>query len=324
MTIPAKARRVVVLAYDGAELLDLAGPTNVLTAATRLCPDRRGYRVELVAQRSGLVTTAGGVQLQARALRGVRGPIDTLLVPGGIDPFAGRALTPKLTRLASSARRVVGVCSGAFLLAEAGLLDGKRAASHWAGCALLQQRYPTLQVDHDAIFVRDGKVWTSAGVTAGMDLALALVEDDLGAQVALDVARWLVMYLRRPGGQSQFSAPLQAQHSEHGALKALTAWVQENLRADLSVEALARRAAMSPRTFARVFAAETGLTPAVWVARLRLEAARSALELTGKSVKQIAVSTGFQSPERLHRAFQRSLHTTPLAYRARFAVRAAT
>jgi transcriptional regulator GlxA family with amidase domain len=311
-----------MLTYEGAELLDVAGPINVLTAASRLAPERVGYAIELSAKRAGLINTAGGVQLHApRALSALRGPIDTLVVPGGIDPEAGLGLVPAIRRLAPVARRVVSVCSGAFLLAEAGLLDGRRAASHWAGCAALQARYPRVHVERDPIFVRDGKVWTSAGVTAGMDLALALVEQDHGAKLALQVARWLVMYLRRPGGQSQFSAPLAAQSAESGPIAALIEWVGANLAADLSIRALARRAAMSERNFARVFASETGLTPAAWVGRMRLEAARSALELSDRSVKQIAAACGFRSAETLHRAFARGLETTPLAYRARFAVR---
>ncbi len=322
-TAVSAARRVVVLAFPGVELLDVAGPVNVLTAATRLVPSKPGYAIEVAALRAGLVPTAGGLEIGAsRKASALRGSIDTLIVPGGLDPLeGGRALVAPLARLAPRARRVVGVCSGAFLLAEAGLLRGRRAVSHWAGCAALQARHPDVKVESDAIFVRDGHVWTSAGVTAGMDLALALVEDDMGARVALAVARWLVMYLRRPGGQSQFSAPLAAQAAERPPLQALIAWVRNNLRADLSVGSLARRAAMSERNFARVFTTEVGLTPAAWVARVRLEAARSALELSTRPVKGIAAACGYHSPEALHHAFQRSLGATPLAYRARFRVR---
>ena len=182
----------------------------MLTAASRLTPGAPGYAVELVAVGGGKIVTAGGIELVARrAARNVRGAIDTVLVPGGVGTGdGGRAVVPHLVRLAKRARRVVGVCSGAFILGEAGLLEGRRAATHWAVCDLLAQRHPGCQVDADAIYVRDGRVWTSAGVTAGMDLALALVEADHGAELALEVARWLVLYLRRPGGQSQFSAPL--------------------------------------------------------------------------------------------------------------------
>lgn len=318
-----KPRRVVVLLYPEVELLDVAGPTNVLTAASRLASGRAGYTIELAAARAGRVVTAGGVELHAdRTFRGLRPPLDTLLVPGGmnvdgVDP----GLVATIRRLAPAARRVVAVCSGAFFLGEAGLLRGRRAVSHWAACAALQARFPDARVQADAIFVRDGKVWTSAGVTAGMDLALALVEQDLGASLALEVARWLVMYLRRPGGQSQFSAPLAAQTAERAPIESLIAWVRANLCADLSVPALARRVSMSDRNFARVFVAETGQTPAAWVARVRLEAARSALELSDEPVKEIAAACGFGSPESLDHAFKRALGTTPLAYRARFDLR---
>jgi transcriptional regulator GlxA family with amidase domain len=321
-----KPRRVVVLLYPEVELLDVAGPTNVLTAASRLVPARPGYVVELAAARPGRVPTAGGVELHAgRAFRSLRAPIDTLLVPGGmnvdgVDP----RLVATIRRLAPAARRVVAVCSGAFFLGEAGLLRGRRAVSHWSACAALQARFPEARVDADAIFVRDGKVWTSAGVTAGMDLALALVEQDLGAALALEVARWLVMYLRRPGGQSQFSAPLAAQAVDAGPIESLIAWVRANLCADLSVPALARRVSMSERNFARVFVARTGQTPAGWVARVRLEAARSALEISDKPVKEIAAECGFGSAESLHHAFKRALRTSPLAYRARFDLHAGT
>ena len=212
------------------------------------------------------------------------------------------------------------VCTGAFLLAEAGLLRGRRVATHWAACAELRRRHPDCRVEADPIFVRDRRIWTSAGVTAGLDLALALVEEDHGPALALEVARWLVMYLRRPGGQSQFSAPLAAQRAEHDGVSVLVAWMGENLRADLSVQALARRSSMSVRNLARVFRRETGETPAAFVERLRLEAARRELELTARSAKQIAGSSGFGTVETMHRAFRRSLGTTPLQYRQRFAV----
>ena len=313
------ARRVVFLAYDGVELLDVAGPSNVLSAATRLVAPAAGYALELAARERGPVATSGFQLVAERALRDLRGEIDTLVVPGGFSAqLEGAHLVAPIRRLAPRCRRVAAVCSGAFLLADAGLLRGRRAVSHWAACAMLRERHPDLQVEEDAIFIRDGKVWTSAGVTAGMDLALALVEQDLGSAVALEVARWLVMYLRRPGGQSQFSAPLAAQRAERSALSAALQWAADNLRADLSVRALARRVGMSERNFARLFVAEVGVTPAAWVRKLRIEAARRALETSRNPVKQIALRCGFASAEALHHAFQRSLRTTPLAYRSRF------
>jgi transcriptional regulator GlxA family with amidase domain len=314
-------RRVVVVCFPGVELLDVAGPVNVLTAATRLAPHTPGYHVQVIAEAPGVVATAGGVELLARgSLRGQHGPIDTLLVPGGLLQAleAAAPLLAHLRQLARRARRVVGVCSGALLLADAGLLDGRRAVTHWAACDELRRRHPRCRVEDDRIFVRDGRIWTSAGVTAGMDLALALVEDDHGAALALEVARWLVMYLRRPGGQSQFSAPLATQVAGREPIAALVEWLCGNLQADLSVGALAQRAAMSERTFARAFTAATRATPAAFVQRQRLAAARTALESTRVSVKEIAARCGFGTAATMHRTFQRALGSTPLAYRARF------
>jgi transcriptional regulator GlxA family with amidase domain len=314
------ARRVLVLCYDGVELLDVAGPVNVFTAASRLViPD--AYEVELVALRAGVVSTAGGVEVVARrAARDCRGPIDTLLVPGGTHVLGtpGRKILPDLARLARRARRVAGICAGAFLMAEVGLLDGRRAVTHWAGCDQLSKGYPQCQVERDAIFVRDERIWTSAGVTAGIDLALALLEEDHGSAAALTVARWLVMYLRRPGGQSQFSAPLTLQGAEREPIARLFDWISANLRADLSVPALARRVSMSTRNFNRIFVAQTGTTPAAWVTKVRLEAARTALETSRRSVKEIAAACGFGPAEAMHRVFKREVGTTPLEYRERF------
>jgi transcriptional regulator GlxA family with amidase domain len=215
------------------------------------------------------------------------------------------------------------VCTGAFLLAEAGLLDGRRATTHWASCRELARRYPRVQVDPDPIFVRDGNVHTSAGVTAGMDLALALVEEDHGREVALGVARWLVLFLKRPGGQSQFSAQLSAQLAAREPIQELQAWVIENVDADLSVEALARRAGMSPRNFARVFTRETGVTPACFVETARVEAARRRLEQEGaRGVEAIAAACGFGSAETMRRAFLRRVRVSPSDYRERFQVTA--
>jgi transcriptional regulator GlxA family with amidase domain len=320
------ARRVLVLCYDGVELLDVAGPVNVFTGASRLVIPG-AYEVELVALRAGVVRTAGGVELLARrAASSFRGPIDTLLVPGGTHVLSapGRKVLPDLARLARRARRVAGICAGAFLMAEIGLLDGRRAVTHWAGCDELAKRYPRCQLERDAIFVQDDRIWTSAGVTAGIDLALALLEQDHGSAAALAVARWLVMYLRRPGGQSQFSAPLTAQVAEREPLARLFDWILENLRADLSVPALARRVSMSTRNFNRVFVAQTAITPAAWVQKVRLEAARNALETSRRSVKEIAAACGFGPAEAMHRVFRRAIGTTPLEYRERFSPRAPT
>jgi len=319
---------VLLVAFHGVELLDVAGPSSAFDVAQKLVPDGRGYHVEVVSARRGAVTTASGLELVAHtSFDRVRGPVDTLVVAGGLlstldAAGVARALAPELARLARRARRVCGVCTGAFALAEAGLLDGRRAVTHWAACEALARRYPSCRVEPDAIFVKDGSIWTSAGVTAGLDLALALIEEDHGASVALEVARWLVMYLRRPGGQSQYSAPLASQRAERDEIAALTHWMAENLRADLSLSALARQAHVSVRTLSRLFRAQVGRTPAAFALELRLEAARRALELTQRSVKQIAHSVGFRSLASLHRAFQRSLGVSPIAYRERFGARA--
>jgi transcriptional regulator GlxA family with amidase domain len=221
--------------------------------------------------------------------------------------------------MAPNVRRIGSVCSGAFILAEAGLLDGRRATTHWGWCKELAQRYPRVKVDPDPIFVRDGSIYTSAGVTAGMDLALALVEEDHGRELALRVARQLVLFLRRPGGQSQFSAQLAVQAADREPLRELQAWIADHLNQDLSVEALADRVAMSPRNFARVFSREVGVTPARFVEQARVEAARRRLEESAHGVDAIASQCGFGTAESMRRAFLRRLHVPPSAYRHRFA-----
>ncbi len=313
---------VYIACFPGVELLDVAGPISVFSTATSLLRRKPGYDVRLVAERAGPVVTSSGVTLTAQqALGSVRGAIDTLIVPGGLMGAIDNAapLVPVISRLAPRVRRLASVCSGAFVLSRAGLLDGRAAVTHWAACDQLRRSNPQCRVEDDRIFVRDGNVWTSAGVSTGIDLALAMVEEDHGAQLALEISRWLVVYLRRPGGQSQFSAPLAAQVAEREGIRKLLLWMSENVQADLSVAALAQRASMSERTFARVFAAETRFTPAAYVERLRIDAARRSLETSKKSVKQIARLCGFGTVETLHRAFRRGVGSTPLQYRARFA-----
>jgi len=295
-------RRVLVVAFDGVQMLDVVGPIEVFSVANRLDADP-GYSVQVVADASGTVTTSSGLVLGVSAIDNVRGGVDTLIVAGGLgvrdarhDAHLGRAL----------------------LLAEVGLLDGKRAVTHWASCDHLAERYPAVTVEPDPIYVRDGNVWTSAGVTAGMDLALALVADDHGASMAREVARWLVLYLHRPGGQSQYSAHLAAQAAEREPFRALVAWIAEHPRHDLSVATLARRVGMSERHFTREFKTETGLTPADHVLRVRIELARRLLETTELSVSTVARRSGFHHPETMHRAFRRRLGTTPMTYRQAF------
>jgi transcriptional regulator GlxA family with amidase domain len=223
-----------------------------------------------------------------------------------------------ITKAAARTRRVTSVCNGAFLLAAAGLLDGRRATTHWSACETLQRRYPEVEVEPDSIFVKDGDLYTAAGVAAGMDLSLALVEEDLGRRAALEVARWLVLFLKRPGGQSQFSAQLSAQIAEREPLRDLQAWIADNLEADLSVPALAERACMSPRNFARAFRKEVGMTPAVYVEAARVEAARIALDGSQEPVESVARRCGFGTVETMRRAFHRRLGVGPSSYRERF------
>lgn len=324
---PVPTRRVAVVGFPDAQTLDLTGPHEVFSGAARwlsafASADSPAYDVLVAARAAEPLRMGSGLTVGVdRRLADLDGPLDTLLVAGGFGVEAALAdgeTVPALRRLARRARRVASVCTGAFLLAEAGLLEGRRATTHWAYCDELARRYPSIRVERDPIFVRDGRVYTSAGVTAGMDLALALVEEDLGKDVALQVARWLVMFLKRPGGQSQFSAQLDMQLADRAPLKELQAWIADHPAEDLSVEALARRAAMSPRNFARVFAREVGATPARFVEKVRVEAARRRLEETDLGVDAVAAACGFGGAETMRRAFLRELRVNPADYRRRF------
>ncbi|MCU1448935.1 MAG: cdhR [Acidimicrobiales bacterium] len=309
-------RRIVVLAFAGVQSLDVAGPVEVFAAASA------HYEIEVVAPAAGMVRASSGLSLWAeRCLAEVDGPLDTLVVAGGDGTTAVVAdggVLQAISRLAPQSRRVASVCSGAFVLAAAGLLDGRRATTHWGWCDLLASTFPSVTVEPDRIFVRDGNVWTSAGVTAGIDLALAMVEDDLGRDVALAVARRLVVFLKRPGGQSQFSAQLAGQLAEREPLGELQAWVADHLADDLTVERLAGRVAMSPRNFSRTFRREVGVTPARFVERVRVETARRLLEESAASVDEVAARCGFGTAETMRRSFLRSLRVTPSEYRNRF------
>jgi transcriptional regulator GlxA family with amidase domain len=312
-------RRIVILAFQGVQPLDVIGPAEVFSTAARL--ESSTYSVEVVARASGPLGSTSVGLVAERALRNCRGPIDTLIVAGGpgVRDAARDAGTVSWVRgAAERSRRVCSVCTGAFLLAEAGLLDGRRATTHWAGCDRLAARYAGVTVERDPIFVRDGEIYTSAGVTAGMDLALALVEDDLGRRTALEVARWLVLFVKRPGGQSQFSTQLAAQVADREPLRELQEWIAGNLGADLSVPALAECAHMSERNFARAFRRELGLTPAAYVEVARVESARMALESAGTPVEAVAEQAGFGTVETMRRAFHRRLGVGPAEYRARF------
>jgi transcriptional regulator GlxA family with amidase domain len=319
-------RRVVIVAFPGVQSLDVCGPLEVFTGASRwLCSEGRtdpGYRVTVASRGGVTLRTSSGLQVAPDAdLDAVRGPLDTLLVAGGEGTRAAASdaeLVRRIGGLARTSRRVASVCTGAFLLAAAGLLEGRRATTHWSACEALARHHPEVLVDPDPIFVRDGNVFTSAGVTAGIDLSLALVEDDVGHEVALTVARWLVLFLRRPGTQAQFSAHLATQTAQRDSLRELQRWIASNPQDDLRVEALAARTAMSPRHFARTFHEEVGTTPARYVERVRLEAARWRLEDTDATAESIATDCGFGTAETMRRGFLRALGTSPAEYRRRF------
>ena len=320
MPLDDEAMRIGFLAFDGVQSLDVFGPLEVFHGANALRPGT--YETVLITPDGGPATTTSGVTLTPHASPATATDLDTLLVAGGEGSrrvAANEALTSWLRGAATRTRRVGSVCTGAFALAAAGLLDGRRATTHWAWCDALQRRHPEIEVDPEPIFVRDRQVWTSAGVTAGIDLALALVEDDLGRDVALELARHLVLFVRRPGGQTQFSATLAGQRAERDVIRELQQWMTDHLEADLSVPALAERAHISPRQFARVFAKEVGMTPAAYAAALRVERARALLETTDLQLDRIAVRCGFGTVETLRRSFARRLHVSPSDYRERFA-----
>lgn len=313
---------VVIVAFDSLQHLDLAGPLEVFTGTNEYLAGRGGepaYQISVASQGAKPVRTSSGLTLvPGTDLATVRDP-HTLLIPGGQGARRpGGELAAWLRRHAPAAQRVTSVCTGAFLLAEAGLLAGRRVTTHWAYADALQRQFPDVLVDPEPIYVRDGPVVTSAGVTAGIDLALALVEEDIGREAALAVARHLVVFLRRPGSQAQFSAQLRAQVAQRQPLREVQQWIAERPGADLSVDRLAARAGLSPRHFARSFTAETGVSPGQYVGRVRLEAARRGLEDTGDGIEQIARSCGYGTPEAMRRAFIRSLGVSPAGYRQRF------
>jgi transcriptional regulator GlxA family with amidase domain len=323
---PPKARRIVIAVYEGVSLLDLAGPLEAFRLASGFGGSRESrvtYECSVVSIRGGPLKTANGVELVTKSVRSLgRDPIDTLIVPGALavdDVTRDRALVRWVRDRSPSCRRVCSVCIGSFLLAAAGVLDGRRAATHWLHAPLLAERHPRVTVEPDAIFIRDGAVWSSAGSTTGIDLALAMIEQDAGRALAMNVARILVVYLKRAGGQSQYSALLAAQaESDSESFSELERWIMEHLKSDLSVNALANRAHMSPRNFARVYAAKRGRTPAKTVEAIRVDAARRRLEETDDRIEAIAEGCGFSSEEQMRCAFLRILKIPPRDYRKRF------
>lgn len=320
-------RRVALVGYDDAQSLDLVGPLEVFASATRLAElagRRDGYEVSLLSPDGGPIRCSSGLKLVADGSVVNPERFHTLLIGGGAGSRKIRTETawlPALLELTRRAKRVGSVCTGTFVLAKLGLLKDRRATTHWQWCAKLAELYPDVQVEPDQIYVHDGRYWTSAGVTAGMDLALALVEADMGRDLALDTARQLVMYVQRSGGQSQFSPQLAAQFSERPRLRELQQRILADPAADHSVPALAHRAAMSPRHFARVFQRELGVTPAAYVESVRIDVSRRLLEDTDRSIEEVASAAGFGCSESLRRAFSKRLGTTPREYRARFHLR---
>ncbi len=332
-------RRVVIVVFDGVQSLDLTGPLEVFTGADQYVQARLarreggsaalvGYDVVTAAPTPGAMRTSSGLTIAADSTLAevagrdeIDGPIDTLVVAGGAgvaEVLHQGATIELIRRIAARSRRVTSVCSGAFLLAEAGLLDGRRATTHWARCRELAERYPAVTVEPDPIFTRDGNVYTSAGVTAGMDLALALVEEDLGREAALTVARHLVLFLHRPANQAQFSAHLSTQLADRDELRALQEWIADHVAEDCSVDRLAERAAMSPRHLARLFSEQVGTTVARYVEQVRVETARRRLEESAEPIASVAATCGFGTAETMRRTFLRTVGVGPAEYRRRF------
>ena len=315
------AKTIHVLAFADAQLLDVTGPLQVFASANDIAAHRglpAPYQPRVIAEGGGAVLSSAGLAMLADPLPDT--PSDTLIISGGWGVYAA-AQNPQLVdwvrQQAARSRRVASVCTGAFLLAASGWLDGRRVVTHWTRCEQLAQQHPQLRVEPNPIFINDGPVWTSAGVTAGIDLSLALVEADLGRAMALEVARQLVVFLKRPGGQSQFSVTLDLQH-QGKRFDDLHAWIAENLHLDLGIAALALQAGMSERSFIRHYRADTGQTPARAIERIRVETARRLLSDTGVPIKRIAVQCGFGSEETLRRSFLRAMGVVPQVYRERF------
>ena len=312
-----------VLAFANVQVLDVTGPLQVFASANDLARQQGlplPYAVNVIAAQAEPVMTSAGLALVAEPLPGAETPCDTLVIAGGWGVY-GAAEDPDLVAWvrdkARHSRRVTSVCTGAFLLAASGLLDGCRVATHWTRCEELARKYPRLQVEANPIFIQQGSLWTSAGVTAGIDLCLALVEQDLGRAVALEVARHLVVFLKRPGGQSQFSVTLSLQKGG-SRFSELHGWIAEHLHLDLNIATLAAACGMSERSFVRHYRAETGQTPARAVELIRVETARRQLADSAVAIKRIAAQCGFGSEETMRRSFIRALSITPQLYRERF------
>jgi len=316
------ARRVGLLAYEGVNALDLTGPHEVFTSsATELAPGQSGYEVICVSIDGGSFRSGSGLRLGADCGLDQAPAFDTIVVPGGPgirSPEVQARLGLWLRGRAPSTRRVVSVCTGLFALGASGLMDGRKATTHWRYASEIARSYPRIRLDPDAIYIRDGAFWSSAGITAGIDLALALVEDDLGPSVALEIARMLVVHVRRAGGQRQYSEPLRFQARATDRFADLALWLPGNLAGDLSVEALAQRVCCSPRHFARLFKQSFGATPAEYVEALRLAEATERVLNSSAGLDVIAASVGYGSSAMLRKMFERRLGVSPSQYRARF------
>lgn len=320
------ARKIGIVVFPGVQSLDITGPYEVFNFAN-LSLQSQGltreniYSIQLLANEPGVISTMSGLKIVADDIYGdANAEFDTLLIPGGDieKALADSRLIDWIRAMFPRVRRLVSVCTGAFLLAEAGLLDGCKATTHWHYCQKLSKDYQAVQVEPDRIFIKEGHVFTSGGITSGIDLALALLEEDWGRDLALYVARFLVVFLKRPGGQSQFSAYLTSEACKHQGLRDLQAWIMANIDLELTVELLAEKAAMSPRNFARLFLSETGMTPAKFVEMARIDQARHLLETSEHAVETVADKSGFKDPERMRRSFIRQLGVNPQAYRQRF------
>jgi len=319
-------RSIGIVAFPGAEVLDITGPYEVFAFANMILQKEgvspeAAYTIAVLAEQPGPVMTMTGLQIIAdKSFSQIDKSLDTLLIPGG-DPkvlLANTQVVALIHDMEPKVRRLVSVCTGAFLLAESGLLDGRRATTHWNYCTEFTEKYPRVNLEPDRIFIKEGNILTSGGITSGIDLALAMVEEDWGQKLALAVAQFLVVYLKRPGGQSQFSSYLTREASKHSALRDIQAWIMQNPKEDLRVDSLADRIAMSSRNFSRLFLSETGMTPAKFVEMSRIDAARNLLELTRFQIDTIADSSGFKDSENMRRAFIRQLGVNPSEYRKRF------
>ena len=323
------------MGFDGAQMLDVIGPFEVFSGANEALraqaargrPRPTGYDVKVVSVSRKSIRSESGLSIAAQgSLKGLS-TLDTLIVAGGAGArkaAASKDVCGAVAKAAAQSRRVASVCTGTFVLAAAGLLEGRRATTHWAYCDRLAKDHANITVERQPIYVRDGRYWTSAGVTAGIDLALAMVEEDFGSELALLIARWLVVFVRRAGGQSQFSPHLVTQAAEREPIRALQSFVSEHPEAPLDLAAMAGRAGMSVRNFTRVFRSEVGVTPAAYVERIRLDSARRLMESTSLGVEQIAAEAGFGTAESLRRAFARGVGLSPREYRARFGAKGAS